>query len=81
MENSIILKNQTNLVLSGVDKVQNISPTEIIVEFSGKKLVILGENIEVEALEPQSKELVAKGLFTSFKFAGEKQKLLKRLFK
>ena len=81
METTITLKNQNNLFISGLEKVVSISPTEVIIEIDGKKLIILGENMEIQTLDLENKIFIVNGLVCSMKYSGQKQKFLKRIFK
>ncbi|MBO5310285.1 MAG: hypothetical protein J6A98_03715, partial [Clostridia bacterium] len=55
MDSTITLTNQTNLFLSGVEKVITVCPTEVNVEQAGKRLCILGENMEIQRLDLENK--------------------------
>lgn len=81
MDSTITLTNQTNLFLTGVDKVINICPSEIIIELAGKKLCILGEGMEVQRVDLENKVLIVNGLVNNIKFAVKKQGIMKRIFK
>lgn len=81
MDNTITLTNQSNLFLTGVDKVINVCPTEVIVEINGKKLCVLGSGMEIQRLDLENKILIVEGLVNTIKFANPKQSLVKRIFK
>lgn len=81
MDNTITLTNQSNLFLSGVERVINVCPTEIIVILTGKKLCVLGEKMEIQRLDLENKILIVDGLVNNIKFVAPKQGLLKRVFK
>lgn len=81
MDSTITLTNQTNLFLSGVDKVITVCPTEVLVEQAGKRLCILGENMEIQRLDLENKILIVDGLVFQMKYAMKKQGFMKRIFK
>ena len=81
MDSTITLTNQTNLFLSGVEKVVSVCPTELIVVLAGKRLCVLGENMEIQRLDLENKILIIDGLVNSFKFAMQRKGLVKKLFK
>lgn len=81
MDSTITLTNQTNLFLSGVEKVISVCPTELIVMIAGQKLCILGQNMEIQRLDLENKILIIDGLVTLIKYQAKKQGLIKRMFK
>ena len=81
MDSTITLTNQTNLFLSGVEKVITVCPTEVSVEQAGKRLCILGENMEIQRLDLENKILIVDGLVFQMKYAMKKQGFMKRIFK
>lgn len=81
MDSTITLTNQTNLFLTGVEKVYNVCPTEIIVEIGGKKLFVFGSNMEVQRVDLENKVLIVEGTVNALKFAVARQGFFKRIFK
>ena len=81
MDSTITLTNQENLFLSGVEKVVSVCPTELIVVLAGKKLCVLGENMEIQRLDLENKILIIDGLVNSIKFSAPKKGFVKRIFK
>ena len=81
MDSTITLTNQTNLFLSGVEKVISVCPSELIVVLAGNRLCVLGQNMEIQRLDLENKILIIDGLVNSFKFASQKKGFVKRLFK
>lgn len=81
MERTINLINQNQLNITGVEKVKNVSPTEIITEVDGQTLLILGSNLEVQTLDLENSTLSINGLITCIKYSTKKPSLLKRIFK
>lgn len=81
MDTTITLTNQNNLFLTGVEKVFNVSPTEIIVEIGGKKLSIFGNNMEVQRVDLENKILIVNGEINCLKFSVPRQNFFKRIFR
>lgn len=81
MDTTITLTNQTNLFLTGVVKVYNASPTEIVVLLGEDKLCILGSGMEVQRVDLENKVIIVEGRVYSMKFLRPKQPILKRIFK
>lgn len=81
MDNTITLTNQQNLFITGLEKVINICPTEIIVEINGKKLYIYGENMEVQRVDLENNVLIIDGFINCVKFMEKKPGFIKRIFK
>jgi len=81
MERIVNLINQSQLNITGVEKVKNVSPSEIITEVDGQILVILGSNLEVQTLDLENSTISINGLITCIKYSTKKPSLLKRIFK
>ena len=81
-QTTLTLLNQKNLILSGVEEVYSSNDKTIYLKTNGKKLQILGENINISKLSLDSGELEASGLFYNFKyFVNVKTSFFKRFFK
>lgn len=81
MQNVITLTNRQTLNILGVTKVSGVSPSEVMLEIEGDRLLITGEGMEVQTLDVENKVLTILGKINSMKFLGVKVPLLKRIFK
>ncbi len=81
MQNVITLTNRQTLNILGVTKVSGVSPNEVMLEIEGDRLLVTGENMEVQTLDVENKVLTILGKINSMKFLGAKVPLLKRIFK
>lgn len=81
MQNVITLTNRQTLNILGVTKVSGVSPNEVMLEIDGDRLLVTGENMEVQTLDVENKVLTILGKINSMKFLGAKVPLLKRIFK
>jgi len=81
MDKTISLINQNYLNITGVEKVKNVSPTEIITEVNGQTLLISGTDLEVQTLDLENSTISVNGLITCIKFVTKKPNLIKRIFK
>ncbi len=81
MQNVITLTNRQTLNILGVTKVSGVSPSEVMLEIEGDRLLITGEGMEVQTLDVENKVLTILGKINSMKFLGAKVPLLKRIFK
>ena len=86
MDNSksnIVLINRTDLKITGVGGVNNLTETNASVILGNDILLIKGENLKAEKLSVESGELVIEGTINSLNFENkkEKQSLIKRIFK
>ena len=81
MQNVITLTNRQTLNILGVSKVNGVSPTEVMLEIEGDRLLVTGECMEVQTLDVENKVLTILGKINSMKFLGAKVPLLKRIFK
>ena len=81
MQNVITLTNRQTVNILGVTKVSGVSPSEVMLEIEGDRLLITGEGMEVQTLDVENKVLTILGKINSMKFLGAKVPLLKRIFK
>ena len=81
MQNVITLTNRQTLNILGVSKVNGVSPTEVMLEIEGDRLLVTGEGMGVQTLDVENKVLTILGKINSMKFLGAKVPLLKRIFK
>ena len=81
MQNVITLTNRQTLNILGVTKVSGVSPSEVMLEMEGDRLLITGEGMEVQTLDVENKVLTILGKIYIMKFLGAKVPLLKRIFK
>lgn len=81
LQNVITLTNRQTLNILGVTKVSGVSPSEVMLEMEGDRLLITGEGMEVQTLDVENKVLTILGKINSMKFLGAKVPLLKRIFK
>ena len=81
MQNVITLTNRQTLNILGVTKVSGVSPNEVMLEIESDRLLVTGENMEVQTLDVENKVLTILGKINSMKFLGAKVPLLKRIFK
>mgnify|MGYP005783505585 FL=1 len=81
MQNVITLTNRQTLNILGVSKVNGVSPTEVMLEIEGDRLLVTGEGMEVQTLDVENKVLTILGKINSMKFLGAKVPLLRRIFK
>ncbi|MDD3232543.1 MAG: YabP/YqfC family sporulation protein [Clostridia bacterium] len=81
MDRILSLINQNSLSITGVEKVKNVNPNEIIIEIDGQMLIISGTNLEVQTLDLENSTLVVNGLITCIKYSTKKPSFFKRIFK
>lgn len=83
IESKLTLTNRKMLVLSGVQKVVSVAPTELVAELGGSLFVVNGANLEVAKLDVATGALEVSGMVDSMRFNKTliKQSLLKRIFK
>lgn len=81
-EHSLTLCDRKRLSLSCVKDVTDLSPEKICVTlFSGKRMIIGGENLKISSFSRQNGQLTAEGLVSNVKYVGEKISILKKLIK
>jgi len=83
IESKLTLTNRKLLVLSGVQKVVSIAPTELVVELGGSLFVVNGAELEVAKLDVGLGILEVSGMVDGMRFTKTliKQSLLKRILK
>ena len=62
MQNVITLTNRQTLNILGVTKVSGVSPSEVMLEIEGDRLLITGEGMEVQTLDVENKVLRIKSV-------------------
>ena len=77
----IILDNRKILSLTGIDKVDTISPTQLIVHTLGTLLLIEGKDMQIVKLDVDAGIVDVCGQVNSIKYMEGKKNILKRLFK
>ena len=64
-----------------VEAVDGFSETALKISVKGNKVIITGRNLKITAFNKQSGNLAAEGDITDVKYGGEKQPIMKRIFK
>ena len=77
----LLIEGRKRLQMSAVDAVEGFSEQTLKLVVKGSRVVISGKNIKITAFNKQSGNLTADGDFADIKFGGEKQAVLKRIFK
>ncbi len=77
----LCLESRKMLSLTAVQTVDGFTEQCLKLTVNGNKVIVSGENIKITAFNKSTGNLLAEGLFTNIKFSGEKQPLVKRLFK
>ena len=81
MDRVINLINQSQLNITGVEKVKNVTPNEIVAVVDSQLLIINGQNMEVQNLDIENSNLTINGSIECIKYSTKKSSLLKRIFK
>ena len=77
----MLLEGKRRLQMTSVQAVEGFSEQSLKLIVNGNKVIISGKDIKITAFNKQSGNLSADGDFTEIKFGGEKQPILKRIFK
>lgn len=80
-ESILNLANQKTLTITGIEKVFAMNPNQIELLVCGQKLLVTGQNLEVERLDVENGMIKVKGQVDSLKYNHKKEKLFKRIFK
>lgn len=82
IKNSIVtITDRTSIVLTGVEKVDTATETNISAMVAGSNLVISGSKLFVQKLDIENHLLEVVGNIDGLKYVGKKIPLLKRVFK
>ncbi len=81
MDRVVNLVNQNQLHITGVEKVKNVTPNEIIAVVDSQLLIINGQNMEVQNLDIENSNLTINGSIECIKYTTKKPNLIKRIFK
>lgn len=77
----LLIEGRKKLQMTGVEAVEGFSEQTLKLLVKGSRVVIGGKNIKITAFNKQSGNLSADGEFTEMRFGGEKQSIIKRIFK
>lgn len=82
-ESQLVLKNRTNLTLSGVEKVYETNENKIQLKVSNSNLLITGENLNISRLDVESGNVSVEGKINELKYLSNESKgnIFKKLFK
>jgi len=82
-ESQLVLKNRTNLTLSGVEKVYETNENKIQLKVSNSNLLITGENLNISRLDVESGNVSVEGEINELKYLSNESKgnIFKKLFK
>lgn len=80
-ESTLTLTNRTNLNITGVEKVNTVSDTNINLKASGSILNVYGSNLQVIKLDVDGGTLRVNGLVDQVRYNQKKENFLKRVFK
>lgn len=82
-DSMLALTNQSNLSLTGVEKVIEVSEKQLVLEVAGTMLMIDGNNMSVQKLDVENGLLEIKGFINALKYQNKKEKIniIKRIFK
>ena len=74
-------ENRNKLNLTGIDKVESVSPTQIVTKTNQSSLVVLGTNLHINKLDVMLGNVEIVGEVEQIKYALKKQSIFKRIFK
>lgn len=84
-ENSdVVLRNRSNLSLSGLESVYEVTQTRLQLLVAGSNMAVVGENLSVTKLDVESGIIEVTGIISSITYTGEVAKnknIFKRIFK
>lgn len=81
--NEIIIKNKTEVILSGVKKLIEITPKKAVFDIDNTTLTILGNNLELASINESQTDIVIKGEILNLNLGlikKTKESFVKKLF-
>lgn len=83
MNDIISIENRNQITIKGATKVSSSTQNQAVVEANDCTIIITGSELEVKKLDLDNKEVSFSGKISNLKFTsrGEKQSLMKRIFK
>lgn len=81
LPHEITLNNRTNLKISGIIEVISATATVVFAKSSAGGLIITGENLKIQNLNNEEKNLEINGVINEIKYNQKKKKFLDKLFK
>lgn len=77
----VVLENRNTLSVTGIDKVDNVSPTHFSCVTMNTEMHVEGQDMQVIKLDVEQGVVEISGQIDSIKYSGEKKSIIKRLFK
>ncbi len=84
LNSDLILKNTTNLSITGVEKVYESNEKKLQLKVAGKNMIICGENLSISKLDVDKGEIEANGEISEIRYiekSRENTNFFKKIFK
>lgn len=75
------IENQKKLTATAIDSVDAFSATQLVLSFSGGKIVVCGSDMKITGFSKSSGSFSASGTFTSVKYAHKGVSFRQKLFR
>lgn len=83
-DSELVLKNRQNLSISGVEKIFEMTETNVTMRVAGSNVVVAGESLSVEKLDVETGNIQIVGKVNSITYSSgnvQRKNLFKRIFK
>ena len=77
----ISIENRKRITATQIDAVEAFSPTQIVLSYTGGKIVVAGSGMKITAFSKTNGNFSASGEITSVRYAQKSAGLKQRLFK
>lgn len=78
---TVLIEECKKISATGIDSVDGFTPTQIILSYSGGRIIVAGSGLKISAFSKQSGAFCADGTVTGVRYAAKGVKLVRRIFK
>lgn len=75
------IENCKRITATGISSVDAFSPTQLILSYSGGRIIVTGSEMKITAFSKTSGQFSANGTVTGVKYAGKAMGFKQKLFK
>ncbi len=78
---TVTIENCKKITATAIESVDAFSPAQIVLSYSGGRIIVAGSGLKISAFSKQSGAFCADGTVTGVRYAAKGVKLVRRIFK
>ena len=78
---TVTIENCRKITATAIESVDAFSPAQIVLSYSGGRIIVAGSGLKISAFSKQSGAFCADGTVTGVRYAAKGVKLVRRIFK